>query len=130
MHLSWHWPQLDATVAVRLQGAPFQVLSPVGEDEDEEETAPIAHNPLARRVLAGRQSLAPPRQQQVCARRAAAVLALPSARTRRMHPHAAQWKRGIWAVPVEFDGCRLFALAAGCAPVGGNSGGKRPGGVS
>lgn len=38
-------------------------LYPVGEDEEEEETVPLGHNPLARRVLAGRQSLAPCRHQ-------------------------------------------------------------------
>lgn len=42
--------------------APHPALSPVGED-GEEETVPITANPLARRVLAGRQSLAPPRLQ-------------------------------------------------------------------
>lgn len=48
--------------ASHAQPPPRTALSPVGED-DEEETAPISAGPLARRVLAGRQSLAPSRQQ-------------------------------------------------------------------
>ncbi len=35
----------------------------MGEDADEEETVALGHNMLARKVLAGRHSLAPPRLQ-------------------------------------------------------------------
>lgn len=53
--------------------APHPALSPVGEDA-EEETVPMTANLLARRVLAGRQSLAPPRLQlQVTPRPSAAA---------------------------------------------------------
>lgn len=50
--------------AAHMQPPARPALSPVGEDEEEEETVPLGHNPLARRVLAGRQSLAPSRQVQ------------------------------------------------------------------
>ena len=55
----------EATAAPHIQAAARPALSPVGEDgeEEEEETVPLGHNPLARRVLAGRQSLAPCRHQ-------------------------------------------------------------------
>lgn len=49
--------------APHIQSAARPALSPVGEDEEEEETVPLGHNPLARRVLAGRQSLVPCRHQ-------------------------------------------------------------------
>jgi hypothetical protein len=49
---------------LRIQPPAHPALSPVGEDEEEEEeTVPLGHNPLARRVLAGRQSLVPSRHQ-------------------------------------------------------------------
>ena len=48
--------------AAHIQPPARPALSPVGEDGEEEETVPLGHNPLARRVLAGRQSLAPSRQ--------------------------------------------------------------------